>query len=325
MRRDIAQLRQEMATLAKTNEASRAFTEERLTRLETDLRTRYESSVQESQGSRTALSSRLDDTATEMRMIQGKLEEGAFALRNLGTRVDEMDQRAGLVLRRLDSLEQQVRSVDQQVRGMDAPVKSLDEQVKALDQQVKALDQQVRGPTQPPVPAPAPSPGPSPGATPGAPLPTPPPASVPGGLPPAQPPMTAPPPPPAPQAMLPPEDVYKNALADYTKGNYEQAIGGFRTYLQNYPKTSLAANAQYWLGESYYSQRNYAKAVEEFEVVIRDFAESPKVPSALFKQGDALLQLGETRRGNDVLCELLTKHPRTREARLARERNVRCR
>jgi len=125
--------------------------------------------------------------------------------------------------------------------------------------------------------------------------------------------------------LLPPEEVYKNALSDYTKGNYDLAIAGFRTYTQNYPRTSLVPNAQYWLGESYYSQKNYAQAIEEFDVVIRDFSDSPKVPSALFKQGDAYLQMGDTKRATTVLCELMNKHGKTREARLARERNIRCR
>ncbi len=103
------------------------------------------------------------------------------------------------------------------------------------------------------------------------------------------------------------------------------AITGFRTYIQNYPKTSLVPNAQYWLGESYYSQKNYAQAIEEFEVVIRDYPDNPKVPSALFKQGDALLQMNDSKRATAVLCELIGKHGKTREARLAREKNIRCR
>jgi tol-pal system protein YbgF len=134
------------------------------------------------------------------------------------------------------------------------------------------------------------------------------------------------------QPLLPPEEIYKNALSDYTKGNYDLAIAGFRTYIENYPRTSLVPNAQYWLAESYYGQKNYAQAIEEFEVVIRDFPDSPKAPSALFKQGDALLQTGDTRRATAALCELIdtkSKYSKTREAQLAREkmreRNIRCR
>jgi TolA-binding protein len=60
-------------------------------------------------------------------------------------------------------------------------------------------------------------------------------------------------------------------------------------------------------------------------VVIREFPDSPKVPSALFKQGDAYQQAGDSKQAATVLCELIAKHGKTREARLAREKNVRCR
>jgi len=125
--------------------------------------------------------------------------------------------------------------------------------------------------------------------------------------------------------MLPPEELYKAALSDYTKGDYELAITGFRMYLKGYAQTSLAPNAQYWLGECYFSQKNYAQAVEEFDLVIREHPDNPKVPSAMFKQGEAYLQLGDTKQATGVFCELIGKHGKTREARLARDKNIRCR
>ena len=128
-----------------------------------------------------------------------------------------------------------------------------------------------------------------------------------------------------PQPTLPPEDLYKAALSDYTKGDYDLAITGFRTYVKAYPRTSLTPNAQYWLGECFFSQKNYAQAVEEFDVVVREYPDNPKVPSALFKQGEAYLQMGDTKQATTALCELIAKHGKTREARLARDKNVRCR
>ncbi len=304
IRRDLAGLRQEMAGMTKAQESARVFTDERLAKLESDFRGRFEATVKETEGSRAALATRLDELATETRLVQGKLEENAFVLTNLNSRLDEIDQASRQTARRMDGVEQQVKTLS-------------------------------------PVPAPTPTPVPVPGPGAGQPPAAPPPAAVPPTVPPpvvappaGQPPAASPSPPPpvvatrpaqpAP-AQLPPEDVYRTALNDYTKGNYDLAISGFRTYIQNYPKTSLVPNAQYWLGESYYGQKNYAQAIEEFEVVIRDYPDNPKVPSALFKQGDALLLMGDTKRATGVLCELIGKHGKTREARLAREKNIRCR
>ena len=87
----------------------------------------------------------------------------------------------------------------------------------------------------------------------------------------------------------------------------------------------MAPNAQYWLAECYYGQKNYPQAIEEFNVVIQEYPDSPKVPSALFKQGDAYLQAGDTKQATIVLCELISKYGKTREARLARDKNIRCR
>ena len=346
LRRDLGSLRQEMAGMTKAQESARVFTDERLTRLESDFRGRFEATVKETEGSRAALATRLDELATETRLVQGKLEENAFVLTNLNSRLDEIDQASRQTARRMDGVEQQGKGIGQQVQ--------------ALEQQVKTLSP-VPAPTPAAVPVPGPGAGQPPAAPPSAAVPPtiPPPGAVPPPVaqppaaptpvpqppaispPAAQPPAAAPPTgqPPAGQpppvvatrpaqpspAVLPPEDVYRAALNDYTKGNYDLAITGFRTYIQNYPKTSLVPNAQYWLGESYHSQKNYAQAIEEFEVVIRDYPDSPKVPSALFKQGEALELMGDTKRATTVRCELISKHGKTREARLARERNVRCR
>lgn len=139
-------------------------------------------------------------------------------------------------------------------------------------------------------------------------------------------------PPAAPSASLPAagptpggDELYRNALGDYTRGNYDLALQGFRAYLQRAPSGPQAANAQYWLGETYYSQRDYARAVEEFKALVHQHADSPKAPSALFKQGQAYMNLGDARQATTAFCDLLNRYPKTREAQIARERNLQCR
>src|SRR3970040_2138288 len=91
IRRDLAGFRQEMAGMGKAQESARVFTDERLAKLENDLRGRFEATVKETEGSRAALGTRLDELATETRLVQGKLEENAFVLPNLNTRLGEID------------------------------------------------------------------------------------------------------------------------------------------------------------------------------------------------------------------------------------------
>ena len=90
--------------------------------------------------------------------------------------------------------------------------------------------------------------------------------------------------------------------------------------MQLFPKTSLVPNAQYWLGETYYSQRNYPEAIREFEAVVKNHPNSDKVPGAMLKQGYAYLEVKETSRGTAVLRELMNRFRNSREARLAQDR-----
>jgi tol-pal system protein YbgF len=116
------------------------------------------------------------------------------------------------------------------------------------------------------------------------------------------------------------DELYRNALNDYAKGHYELAINGFRSQIEIYPDSSLAPNARYWLGESYYSQKNYGQAIKEFALLAKQHPDNPKVASAMLKQGYAYLEMGDKSRARTVLDNLLKQFPKSQEARLAKER-----
>jgi TolA-binding protein len=72
----------------------------------------------------------------------------------------------------------------------------------------------------------------------------------------------------APASAAPaPSDLYRAAYSDFSGGKFDLAITGFRTYLDKNPKGELAAQAQYYIGECYYSQNDWEKALPEFELV----------------------------------------------------------
>ncbi len=118
----------------------------------------------------------------------------------------------------------------------------------------------------------------------------------------------------------PPEQIYNTAYTDYIKGNFDLAIAGFRQYLTSYPTTQLSDNAQYWIGECFYSQKKYEQAVEEFTKSIVNFPQGDKLPSAMLKKGYALLELYKTSDAVNVLQLLIDKYPTTDEARIAKQR-----
>jgi len=81
--------------------------------------------------------------------------------------------------------------------------------------------------------------------------------------------------------------VYAQAFDALKAGSYSLAITGFKDFLTTYPNSSLAENAQYWLGEAYYVNHDYESAGGAFRTVLKKWPDSRKAPDALLKLGYA--------------------------------------
>lgn len=124
-----------------------------------------------------------------------------------------------------------------------------------------------------------------------------------------------------PPADAPPADtLYKNALTDYNAGRHDLAMQQFQDYLKYYSNTDLAGNAQFYVADLEYRQRNYQAAVTGYDRVIEQYPEGNKVRAALLKRGFALLELGQRDAGVASLRTLVQRYPRSTEANSARER-----
>ncbi len=114
--------------------------------------------------------------------------------------------------------------------------------------------------------------------------------------------------------------LYDSAYQDFVKGQYALALQGFAQYLQMQPASSLADNAQYWIGECYYSQKKYPEAILAFQTVITKYPEGEKMASAMLKLGYAQITAGQTTSGKTNLEALVKRFPQSNEAKLARQR-----
>ena len=82
------------------------------------------------------------------------------------------------------------------------------------------------------------------------------------------------------------EQQYQTILDSFLEEkNYDRTIKDFKKFIQNHPKDTLASNAQYWIGEAYYSKADYPKAITEFQKVIDKYPSSTKKCDTLLKQG----------------------------------------
>jgi tol-pal system protein YbgF len=133
---------------------------------------------------------------------------------------------------------------------------------------------------------------------------------------------------------LSPEQVYQAAYLDFSKGNYPLAVSGFREFVRRFPDSDLADNAQYWIGEAHFSMARSSTAqgqterahqalehaVQEFRKVALNYPRGDKVPTAIYKEALALVELRQTRAAQARLQYLVDNFPQSEETPLARER-----
>ena len=90
-----------------------------------------------------------------------------------------------------------------------------------------------------------------------------------------------------------PVTAYESAFSHLRSGKYGDAEAGFRSFLSSYPDHNLAANAQYWLAETYYVRGNYEQASRGFAVGYQKYPKSTKAPDNLLKLGLSLANSGK--------------------------------
>ena len=111
---------------------------------------------------------------------------------------------------------------------------------------------------------------------------------------------------------------YKDAFAAYNAGKYKQSESMFRDFAKKYPKSPLAANAGYWLGESCYSQGRYDDAILAFQSVARQYPKHDKAAASLLKTGYSYERLADKPNARFYLEQLLENYPKSEPAPLAR-------
>ena len=116
------------------------------------------------------------------------------------------------------------------------------------------------------------------------------------------------------------DEIYRQAKQAFDQGEFDAARNQFRELIERYPKSERADNAQFWIGEIYYREKWYEKAILEYQKVIENYPKGNKVPAALLKQGFAFLNLGDKTNSRIILQELIKKYPQTNEAKIAQDK-----
>ncbi len=113
---------------------------------------------------------------------------------------------------------------------------------------------------------------------------------------------------------------YQKGLDLVQNSDFLTAVASFRGFMKAYPKSDLAGNAQYWIGECYYALKDYPKAIREFEVVVAKYPGSDKVAGAILKQGYSFAEMGMPDDAKLFLNKVIKAYPNSDEAARAREK-----
>jgi tol-pal system protein YbgF len=113
---------------------------------------------------------------------------------------------------------------------------------------------------------------------------------------------------------------YQAAFSLLKDNQYDKAIKAFRQFLVAFPDSSLAGNAQYWLGEAYYVNRDLVDALSAFQGVADKYPSSSKLPDALLKIGYCRDELKQFDQAKAVLNDVATRFGDTPAGTLAKLR-----
>jgi tol-pal system protein YbgF len=112
-----------------------------------------------------------------------------------------------------------------------------------------------------------------------------------------------------------PEVIYERSYESLLRRQFNDAEVGFRGFLEQHRDHSLAGNAQYWLGETYYVQGDYKQAAQAFLSGYRDFPKSRKAADSLLKLGLSLNRLGQKEQACAAYMQVDSQFPKAAEAR----------
>jgi tol-pal system protein YbgF len=113
---------------------------------------------------------------------------------------------------------------------------------------------------------------------------------------------------------------YQAALDQFKLGNYSLAVAAMQGFMVTYPSSSLAPNAQYWVGMAHSGQRDYKSAIAAQRKLLATWPDSPKAPDAMLSIASAQETMGDRASARKTLEELIAKYPASSSATSAKQR-----
>ncbi len=115
------------------------------------------------------------------------------------------------------------------------------------------------------------------------------------------------------------DQMYEASLAQLRRGSTSTARLGLRELLKTYPTSPRAADALYFIGQSY-STENPDSASAYYTQVVDGYPSSPRAGSSLYNLGLLAERRKDVAKAKDAYQRVVQKYPQSDEAALARDR-----
>ncbi len=113
---------------------------------------------------------------------------------------------------------------------------------------------------------------------------------------------------------------YEDAHKTFRSGNYQSAVNAFRGFIEQFPNSILASNAQYWIGISFYNLKDLKAALGSHQQLLKRYPDSPKVPDSMLNIATIQADLNDQAAAKTTLEDILSKYPNSEAATKAKSR-----
>lgn len=123
-----------------------------------------------------------------------------------------------------------------------------------------------------------------------------------------------------PEPVSPEKALYDKASELYQQGKHDLARKEFQDFAAKYPKSELADNALFSVGECYFAEKKYQNAIEVYQQVLDRYPKGDRIPHALLKQGTAFQQMGDSTAARILYERLAEKYPDSPQTQIAKKK-----
>ena len=113
---------------------------------------------------------------------------------------------------------------------------------------------------------------------------------------------------------------YEAALNLFKANKIKDAAAAFEAFGSAHPESTLAPNAQYWLGNAHYALHDCRKSIDAHRVVVSKWPQNPKAPDSLINIATCQQELGDAKAAKSTLETVLIKYPDSSAASTPKQR-----